>query len=971
MKSTNSKSLGPVFPVPQGEKIVIQGAREHNLKNISVELPRNKLVVVSGLSGSGKSSLAFDTLFAEGQRRYMESLSSYARQFLGRMDKPDVDLITGLSPAISIEQKTTHRNPRSTVGTVTEIYDYYRLLYARIGKPHCPNCGREINEQSIDQIISSIMSWEEGTKMTILSPIIRGKKGEHQKILDDAKKSGFVRARIDGLMVELEDSIKLDKQKKHTIEIVVDRIVLKKDIRKRLADSVETALKSSNGILTVLKREQKSADEFVENEIFFSQKNACPDCGISIPELQPRLFSFNNPFGACPECTGLGEKLEWDEKLIIPDKSLSFNEGAITFYNPDSAWNHCLFEAIANDQGFTLDTPLDRLTKKQFDFLWNGDEKRILKWTYEKQSGEGYSQYERPWMGVLSDMKRRYNEAWGDNQRERMEEKFMSRCTCQSCMGKRLRPEALCVTVGGKNIWDLTELSVQDTIDFFQKIDFTETEKKIASQVLKEINARLSFLKNVGLEYLTLQRSAATLSGGEAQRIRLSTQIGSGLTGVMYILDEPSIGLHQRDNQRLVNSLTYLRDLGNTVIVVEHDEETLRTADWLIDIGPGAGVHGGQVMASGTPEQVMSVEDSVTGRYLAGKIRMPIPKIRRSGNGKFLSIKGAKEHNLKDVSIDIPLGTFTCITGVSGSGKSTLLNDILYPAVSNALMKTEYDVGQHDELCGVDAIDKVINIDQSPIGRTPRSNPVTYIGVFDKIRELYASLPESKARGYKGGRFSFNVKGGRCENCQGAGTITIEMNFLPDVFIQCDVCRGRRFNQETLSVLYKGKSISDVLDMTVEDACDFFEGIPQIHKKFQTLKDVGLGYIQLGQNALTLSGGEAQRVKLATELARPSTGKTLYILDEPTTGLHFVDIKQLMEVIQKLVDKGNSVVMIEHNMDVICQADYIIDLGPEGGCGGGTIVATGTPEDVAKNKKSYTGKFVSEMLQREKERDGE
>ncbi len=987
MKAAESK--GPIFPVTVEDKITIQGAREHNLKNISVELPRNKLVVVSGLSGSGKSSLAFDTLFAEGQRRYMESLSSYARQFLGRMDKPDVDLITGLSPAISIEQKTTHKNPRSTVGTVTEIYDYYRLLFARIGKAHCPNCGQEINEQSVDQIISTVMGWNEGTKLTILSPIIRGKKGEHQKILDDAKKSGFVRARIDGLMVELEDSIKLDKQKKHTIEIVVDRIVLRGDIRKRLADSVETALKSSNGIMVALRRVNKDDEayasvveqldqkgtpydrnaDYIEQEVFFSQKNACPECGISIPELQPRLFSFNNPFGACPECTGLGEKLEWDEKLIVPDMDLSFNEGAITFYNPESEWNHAMFSAIAQEGGFSLDTPLSSLTKKQYDYLWNGDESRVLNWTYRKQSGEGYSDYKRPWLGVLTDMKRRYSEAWGDAQRERMEEKYMSHCTCQSCRGKRLRAEALCVTVGGKNIWDLTELSVLETIDFFKKIKFTETEKKIASQILKEINARLSFLKNVGLEYLTLQRSAATLSGGEAQRIRLSTQIGSGLTGVMYILDEPSIGLHQRDNQRLIDSLTYLRDLGNTVIVVEHDEQTLRTADWLIDIGPGAGVHGGSIMASGTPEQVMTVKDSITGRYLAGKIRMPVPEKRRAGNGNFISIDGVSEHNLKNISARIPLGTFTCITGVSGSGKSTLLNDVLYPAISNKIMRTEYPVGEYKKIGGLEEIDKVINIDQSPIGRTPRSNPVTYIGVFDKIRELFASLPESKASGYKGGRFSFNVKGGRCENCQGAGTITIEMNFLPDVFIQCDVCHGKRFNQETLSVLYKGKSISDVLNMTVEESCDFFEGIPHIYKKLRTLKDVGLGYIQLGQNALTLSGGEAQRVKLATELARPSTGKTLYILDEPTTGLHFVDIKQLMEVIQKLVDKGNSVVMIEHNMDVICQADYIIDLGPEGGCNGGTVIATGTPEEVAKNPKSYTGKFVDEMLTRERERD--
>lgn len=949
-------------------KIVIQGAREHNLKNINVEIPRNKLVVVSGLSGSGKSSLAFDTLFAEGQRRYMESLSSYARQFLGRMDKPDVDLITGLSPAIAIEQKTTHKNPRSTVGTVTEIYDYYRLLFSRIGTAHCPECGREIKEQSIDQIISSIMSWPEGTKLTVLAPVIKGKKGEHQKIIDDAKKSGFVRARIDGLMVELEDSIKLDKQKKHTIEIVVDRIVLKSESRKRLADSVETALNHSNGTIVVLKRVNKTEDKFTEEEVFFSQKNACPDCGISIPELQPRLFSFNNPFGACPDCSGLGEKMEFDRNLIIPDMSLSFNEGAITFYNPDSEWNSSMFGAIAKEGGFTLDTPLKDLSKKQFDYLWNGDAEKDIQWTYRKQSGEGYSNYKRPWPGVISDMTRRYNEAWGDSQRERIEEKYMSHCQCKSCMGKRLRPEALGVTVGGKNIWDLTELSVSDSIDFFDRITLTDTQKKIASQVFKEIKARLSFLKNVGLEYLTLERSAATLSGGEAQRIRLSTQIGSGLTGVMYILDEPSIGLHQRDNQKLIDSLTYLRDLGNTVVVVEHDEQTLLTADYLVDIGPGAGVHGGQVMASGTPEEVMKIDQSITGRYLSGKIRMAIPESRRKGNGKFIEIQGVSEHNLKNIDVKIPLGSFTCITGVSGSGKSTLLNDVFFPAASNKIMKTELPVGKHKKIFGLENIDKVINIDQSPIGRTPRSNPVTYIGVFDKIRELYASLPEAKARGFKNGRFSFNVKGGRCENCQGAGTITIEMNFLPDVFIQCDVCKGRRFNQETLDVLYKGKSISDVLDMTIEDAASFFEGIPHIARKLETLKSVGLGYIQLGQNALTLSGGEAQRVKLASELCRPSTGKTLYILDEPTTGLHFVDIKQLMDVIQKLVDKGNSVVMIEHNLDVIAQADYLIDLGPEGGCGGGTVIFSGTPEEICKCRNSYTGKYVKELMDREKKR---
>lgn len=970
------------------DKIVIQGAREHNLKNISVEIPRNRLVAISGLSGSGKSSLAFDTLFAEGQRRYMESLSSYARQFLGRMDKPDVDLITGLSPAISIEQKTTHKNPRSTVGTVTEIYDYYRLLYARIGKAHCPQCGREIKEQSVDQIIETILSWAQGTKLTILSPVIRGKKGEHQKIIDDAKKSGFVRARIDGLMVGLEDSIKLDKQKKHTIEIVVDRIVLKPEIRKRLADSVETALQSSNGVIIVLRRVGKtdeayndvvrelsergksvdSSADFIEEEVFFSQKNACPDCGISIPELQPRMFSFNNPFGACPDCTGLGEKMEYDRSLIAPDASLSFNEYAIQPYNPESSWNHAMFEAVAKEAGFTLETPLKNLTKSQSDFLWNGNAEKNIKWVYKKQSGEGTSSYNRPWPGIMGDLRRRYNEAWGENARESLE-KYMSHKECASCRGKRLRPESLGVTVGGKNIWDLTEFSVAESVAFFESLELSETEKKISSQILKEIKSRLSFLKNVGLDYLTLQRSAATLSGGEAQRIRLSTQIGSGLTGVMYILDEPSIGLHQRDNQRLIDSLLYLRNLGNTVIVVEHDEQTLLTADYLVDIGPGAGVHGGKIMAAGTPEEVMKIPESLTGQYLAGKIRMEIPRQRRTGNGSFIKIQNVTEHNLKDISVEIPLGAFTCITGVSGSGKSTLLNDVLFPAISNKIMKSELAVGAYKKISGLENIDKVISIDQSPIGRTPRSNPATYIGVFDKIRELYANIPEAKAKGYKSGRFSFNIKGGRCEACQGAGTLTIEMNFLPDVFIPCDVCRGKRFNQETLDILYKGKNISDVLDMTIEDAADFFAGIPHIARKLETLKSVGLGYIQLGQNALTLSGGEAQRVKLASELSRPSTGRTLYILDEPTTGLHFVDIKQLMGVVQKLVDKGNSVVMIEHNLDVICQADYLIDLGPEGGTGGGTIVATGTPEEVAKSKESYTGKYVSQLLERERERD--
>lgn len=944
------------------ETIIIRGAREHNLKNIDVDIPRNKLVVISGLSGSGKSSLAFDTLFAEGQRRYMESLSSYARQFLGSMDKPDVDMIEGLSPAISIEQKSTNKNPRSTVGTITEIYDYYRLLFARTGKAHCPSCGREIEEQSVDQIIDSIMEWHDGTKIQVLAPVVRGKKGEHQKIIDDAKKAGFARARVDGVMASLEDTIKLDKQKKHTIEIVIDRIILSADVRKRLADSVETALESAGGIITVTKQGENG-----EEEVFFSQKNACPDCGISIPELQPRLFSFNNPFGACPECTGLGEKMEYDKALIAPDENLSFNEGALAPYNPGSAWNRSMFEAVFEAAGADIETPLKSLDKKQQDFLWNGDANKNIRWVYHKQSGEGQSTYNRPWIGIFADMRRRYQESWGDSMKTSLE-KYMTHRECAACRGKRLRPEALGVTVGGKNIYDLTFLSVADSIEFFDTLELSESQQKIASQVLKEIKSRLKFLKDVGLDYLTLERAAETLSGGEAQRIRLATQIGSSLVGVMYILDEPSIGLHQRDNQKLIDTLTYLRDQGNSVIVVEHDEQTLRTADYLIDLGPGAGVHGGNITAVGTPEEVMRVGESLTGQYLAGTLRMALPEKRRKGNGFSIKLTGVTEHNLKNVEIDIKLGTFTCITGVSGSGKSTLMSDVLYPALSNKVMRTNYPVGKYKKLSGFENIDKVINIDQSPIGRTPRSNPATYVGVFTAIRDLFASMPEAKANGWTAGRFSFNVKGGRCENCQGSGTITIEMNFLPDVYIQCDVCGGKRFNRETLGVLYKGKSINDVLNMTIEEACSFFASIPHIARKLETLNSVGLGYIQLGQSALTLSGGEAQRVKLANELARVSTGKTLYIMDEPTTGLHFADVKQLMEVIQRLVNQGNTVLMIEHNLDVICQADYIIDLGPEGGFRGGNIIARGTPEEVSENKDSFTGSFVRDLLERERAR---
>lgn len=951
-----AKSTKPVQT--ESDTLLVRGAREHNLKNIDVEMPRNKLVVISGLSGSGKSSLAFDTIFAEGQRRYMESLSSYARQFLGRMDKPDIDYIEGLSPAISIEQKTTHRNPRSTVGTVTEIYDYYRLLFARIGIPHCPDCGREIREQSTDQIIDAVMSWEDGAKIQIMAPVIFRKKGEHQKVLDDARKSGYVRARIDGMMVELEDSIKLDKQKKHSIDLVIDRIVLSDQVRKRVAASVETALEAANGMTIITRRIGDT-----ETEHFFSQKNSCPDCGISIPELQPRLFSFNNPVGACPDCTGLGETMEFDLDLIVPDKSKSFDEGAFGSYNPTSAWQRTRFQALADEYGFSLSDPYEKLTPAQQRVLFYGSDKPIH-FVYHKQSGEGHSVYNRPWPGIFADLRRRQMESFSEAQRESYE-KYMVHRQCTSCGGFRLKKEALAVTVGGKNIFQLTQLSVGESIDFFNQLQLTETESQIARQIKKEIQDRLSFMKNVGLDYLTLERQAATLSGGEAQRIRLATQIGSSLMGVLYILDEPSIGLHQRDNQRLIDTLLYLRNLGNTLVVVEHDEQTLRTADWIIDLGPGAGVHGGNVVASGTPEQVMKVKESLTGQYLAGTLRMDIPSERRQGNGKAISLSGVTEHNLKDVAVEIPLGKFTCITGVSGSGKSTLLSDVFFPVLSNKIMRSSLPVGAYKEISGIEHIDKVINIDQSPIGRTPRSNPATYVGVFDGIRELYASLPEAKARGFKSGRFSFNVKGGRCENCQGAGTITIEMNFLPDVYIPCEVCRGERFNQETLSVRYKGKSIADVLAMTIEEAAEFFAHIPHIARKLDTLLSVGLGYVQMGQSALTLSGGEAQRVKLANELARRSTGKTLYILDEPTTGLHFADVKQLMEVIQRLVDQGNTVVMIEHNLDVILQADHIIDMGPEGGFRGGTVVTTGTPEEVACCKESHTGFYIKEMLDRQ------
>jgi excinuclease ABC subunit A len=941
------------------DKLIIKGAREHNLKNIDLELPRDKLIVISGLSGSGKSSLAFDTIFAEGQRRYVESLSAYARQFLGRMDKPDIDFIEGLSPAISIEQKTTHRNPRSTVGTVTEIYDYYRLLYARIGIPHCPQCGREIREQAVDNMVDTIMAWEPGTKLQILAPAVRGKKGEHQKILEDARKAGFVRARVDGILISLDEDVKLDKQKKHTIEIVVDRLVAGPDIRSRLAESVEAALAAADGIMLVL-RQHSGVDE----EQFFSQKNACPDCGISIPELQPRLFSFNNPFGACPACTGLGAKLEFDPDLVIPDRTLSFNEGGCVPYNPEAAWYRSRFESLARHFKFSLDTPFGELPKKVLDAILYGTDEPIDV-VYENRDKTGKFEYRSRYAGVLEDLKRRYLESSSEGVKEWLE-KFMSQKDCEECGGRRLKPETLAVTVGGRNIWELSGLSVADSLSFFETAAFSQTERQIAKQILKEISARLGFMKNVGLDYLTLERKAATLSGGEAQRIRLATQIGSSLVGVLYILDEPSIGLHQRDNQRLIDTLIYLRDIGNTLIVVEHDEQTLRTADHIVDLGPGAGVHGGYVVAQGSPAEVMLNPDSLTGRYLAGTLTMDIPAQRRPGNGKKLVLRGAAEHNLKNIDVEIPLGAFTCITGVSGSGKSTLLSDVLYPALMNQITRRTHQEGAFKSIEGTVHLDKVINIDQSPIGRTPRSNPATYVGVFNAIRDLFSTLPDAKARGYKPGRFSFNVKGGRCENCQGDGNIKIEMNFLPDVYIMCDICRGKRFNRETLEVRFKGKNIADVLDMTIEEAAEFFGYIPHVARKLDTLLSVGLGYIKLGQSALTLSGGEAQRVKLALELSKRSTGKTLYILDEPTTGLHFADVKQLMDVIRRLVDAGNTVIMIEHNLDVILQADRVIDLGPEGGDRGGEVVVVGTPERVAECKSSYTGHYIQEVLDRRK-----
>ena len=937
------------------DKLIIKGAREHNLKNIDLELPRNKLIVISGLSGSGKSSLAFDTIFAEGQRRYMESLSAYARQFLGRMDKPDVDYIEGLSPAISIEQKTTHKNPRSTVGTVTEIYDYFRLLYARVGVPHCPSCGRIIKEQSVDQILDVILSWPSGTKLQVLAPVVRAMKGEHRKWFEDARKQGFARVRVDGEMHDLDEEISLEKQKKHSIEIVVDRIKLGPDARRRVAEAVETSLHVSDGIVVVIRDSDKGS-----SEEFFSQKGACPECGISLPEMEPRLFSFNAPQGACPSCTGLGVNLEFDPGLVIPDPELSFNDGGCVPYNPSSAWNRSRFEGLAKHYKFSLDTPFSELPPDVMSAILHGTQDAI-KVHYDNRQNTGHFEYQTKFPGILADLKRRYMETTSDGVKQWLEG-FMTEKACTACGGRRLKPEALAVTVGERNIHEISSMSVEEALKHFSSVILSDVEKQISKQIVKEIKARLTFMRNVGLDYLTLERKAATLSGGEAQRIRLATQIGSSLVGVLYILDEPSIGLHQRDNQRLIDTLLYMRDIGNPLIVVEHDEQTLRTADYIVDLGPGAGEHGGKIVAQGTPEELMLSAKSLTGQYLAGKLSIEVPALRREGNGRDIVVRGAREHNLKGIDVRIPLGMFVCITGVSGSGKSTLLTDLLYPAISNRVMRSNLTEGGFDAIEGIENIDKIINIDQSPIGRTPRSNPATYVGVFTGIRDLYSNMPESRARGWKAGRYSFNVKGGRCENCQGDGTIKIEMNFLPDVYITCDVCHGRRFNADTLDIRYKGKNIADVLDMTIEEAAQFFSHIPAVAHKFQTLLSVGLGYIKVGQSALTLSGGEAQRVKLAFELAKRPTGRTLYFMDEPTTGLHFADVKQLMEVIQRLVDTGNSVVMIEHNLDVIKQADWIIDLGPEGGTRGGDIIAQGRPEEVARCKASYTGKYLREYL---------
>lgn len=941
------------------DKIVIKGACQHNLKHIDLELPRDKLVVISGVSGSGKSSLAFDTIFAEGQRRYVESLSAYARQFLGRLDKPEVDYIEGLSPAISIEQKTTHKNPRSTVATVTEIYDYYRLLFSRIGIPHCPQCGDEIREQSVDQIVDSILAYPEGSRLIVSAPVVMGRKGEFKKIFQDAAMSGFVRVRVDGEIRLLEESIELDKKFKHSIDIIVDRLVVSPGMGHRIAESVETAADLANGVIRI--------DKEGEEGRFFSQKAACVRCGISLPEMQPRLFSFNNPFGACSRCGGIGVTMDFVPELVIPNCQLSLNEGAIV-PGKDSQWLKAWLSALSAEYGFSLETPFCQLPQEIQDKILFGDT-RTLKVSFISRQRQSRIEYNEPFPGVIPDLRRRYYEPGQYEKVKSWYENFMRSEPCSQCHGKRLRQEALAVTVGGVNIHDLCLKSVEASVAFFDQLPLTEVEEKISFQILKEIRERLRFLKNVGLGYLTLERASGTLSGGEAQRIRLATQIGSHLTGVLYILDEPSIGLHQRDNQKLIDSLKALRDIGNTLIVVEHDEQTLLEADYLVDLGPGAGIHGGAVVAQGTPYEVMEVAESLTGQYLKGSLSVESHRPRRQGNGCFLSIYGATENNLKSIDVILPLGTFCVITGVSGSGKSSLLETILYPAINNHLNKTRLKTGAFQRIEGMENLDKIINIDQSPIGRTPRSNPATYVGFFTEIRELFSNLPEAKARGFKPGRFSFNVNGGRCEHCNGDGVNTIEMHFLPDVHITCEVCKGKRYNRETLEVRYKGKNISDVLNMTVAEAMEFFEKIPSLHRKIKTLSDVGLDYIQLGQSALTFSGGEAQRIKLASELIKKSTGNTLYIIDEPTTGLHFADVKKLLEILQWLADRGNSVVLIEHNLDVIKQADYLIDLGPEGGDGGGYVVATGTPEEVAEVKESYTGFYLKEIFK--KERDSE
>ena len=940
--------------------IKIRGANEHNLKNISVDIPRNELVVLTGLSGSGKSSLAFDTIYAEGQRRYMESLSSYARQFLGQMEKPDVESIEGLSPAISIDQKSTNRNPRSTGGTVTEIYDYMRLLYARIGIPHCPKCGREIKKQTVDQMVDQIMELPERTRIQLLAPMVRGRKGRHEKVLEQAKKSGYVRVRIDGNLHELTEEIQLEKNIKHNIEIVVDRLVVKEGIEKRLADSIETVMKLSGGLMIL--------DVFDGEPVNFSQSFSCPDCGISIEEVEPRSFSFNNPFGACPECFGLGYKMEFDEDLMIPDKSLSIKEGAIAVLGwqscaKEGSFSRAILDALAKEYHFDLDTPFEDYPKEIHDILIYGTQGKKVAVHYTGQRGTGV--YDVAFEGLIENVNRRYRETFSQASKAEYET-FMRITPCTACHGKRLKKESLAVTVGGKNIFDATDMSIVKFKEFIDGLELSEMQKMIGEQILKEIRARIMFLIDVGLDYLSLSRATGTLSGGEAQRIRLATQIGSGLVGVAYILDEPSIGLHQRDNDKLLKTLTHLRDLGNSVIVVEHDEDTMMAADCIVDIGPGAGEHGGKVVAVGTAEEIMKCEDSITGAYLSGRRSIPVPSERRQPTG-WLKVRGARENNLKNVDVDIPLGVMTCVTGVSGSGKSSLVNEILYKSLAKKLNRARTIAGAHDGIDGVDQLDKIIAIDQSPIGRTPRSNPATYTGVFDLIRDLFAATPDAKAKGYSKGRFSFNVKGGRCEACSGDGIIKIEMHFLPDVYVPCEVCGGKRYNRETLEVKYKGKSIYDVLNMTVEEALKFFENVPSISRKIATLNDVGLSYIRLGQPSTELSGGEAQRIKLATELSRRGTGKTIYVLDEPTTGLHFADVHKLVEILRRLSEGGNTVVVIEHNLDVIKTADYIIDMGPEGGDRGGTVIAKGTPEQVAESPVSYTGRYVKKYLEKREE----